>query len=60
MHSLTELKQYFELHDIYVDEFNGMFLYTSHGKWGMAGDEFRLNGKELSRKQIKTMIEEEK
>ena len=57
MHSLTELKHYFETHNLFIDEFTGMFLYTSHGKWGMASDEFRLNGKEISRKEIKQLIE---
>lgn len=58
MHSLTELKHYFETNKIIINNFNGMFLYTSHGKWGMASDEFRLNGKQISRKEIKQLIEQ--
>lgn len=60
MHNLTALKEFFIKNSIKIDSFNGMFLVTRHGKWGMAGGEFRLNGIEISRKSIKKLVEEVK
>jgi hypothetical protein len=53
MHSLTALKKLFEENSIEVLSFNGMFLNTQHGKWSMARDEYQLDGKIISRKDIK-------
>jgi len=55
MHSLTELKELFETVGIEIVSFNGMFLYTAHGKWGMFRDEYYLNGQMITRKHIKEL-----
>ena len=55
MHSLTQLKAFFESTGIEVISFNGMFMQTSHGRWGMASDEYYLDGNLISRKEIKQL-----
>ena len=57
MHSLNELKALIE-RSFGVLAFNGMFLVTVHGQWGMAGDEYYLNNRMITRKEIKKMFGE--
>lgn len=55
MHSLTDLKKFLEQkYEIY--NFNGMFLVTEHGNWGMYLDEYYLNDNIIPRDEIKQLI----
>lgn len=54
MNNLTDLKNFLS-EFCEISAFNGMFLHTHHGKWGMANDEYYLDGKVVSRKEIKLM-----
>lgn len=56
MYNLTTLKAFFESQGVEIISFNGMFLHTKHGRWGMAADEYYLDGKKISRKEIKKMV----
>jgi hypothetical protein len=55
MYSLTCLKDAFQS-TFKVFSFNGMFMTTIHGEWGMAGNEYYLNRQMISRKEIKSML----
>ena len=55
MHSLTELKKLLE-QKFEIIKFDGMYLYTIHGKWSMTLDEYRLNGFVISREDIKKLL----
>lgn len=57
MHSLTELKDFFQSQGVEVLSFNGMFMETKHGCWGMAADEYYLDSKLITRKEIKKLVE---
>lgn len=56
MYNLTTLKVFFESQGVEVLSFNGMFMYTKHGRWGMAADEYYLDSKLITRKEIKNLI----
>jgi len=57
MNSLTELRDLILKSSTFrVFGFNGMFMTTIHGEWGMAGDEYRLNRKVISRKEVKSLL----
>jgi hypothetical protein len=58
MYSLTCLKDAFQSNpsNFKVFSFNGMFMTTIHGEWGMAGNEYYLNRQMISRKEIKAML----
>jgi len=55
VHSLTDLKKFLE-QQFEIYEFNGMFLVTKHGNWGMYLDEYYLNNNLISRNDIKNLI----
>ena len=56
MHSLTCLKNLFESNSVEVKAFNGMFMLTEHGRWGMAGGEYYIDSKMISKSDIKKLI----
>lgn len=57
MYSLTCLKDAFQSSSNFkVFGFNGMFMTTIHGEWGMAGNEYYLNRQKISRKEIKAIL----
>lgn len=55
MQNLTDLKKLLE-QKFEVKQFNGMFLHTEHGVWGMAMNEYYLNHKLITREEIKKML----
>jgi hypothetical protein len=55
MQNLTELKKLLE-QKFEVTKFNGMFLHTKHGIWGMAMNEYYLNHKPIMREEIKKLL----
>jgi hypothetical protein len=55
LHSISELKKFLE-QKFEIHKFNGMYLVTEHGKWGMYLDEYYLNGIQISREEIKQLI----
>lgn len=56
MYNLTTLKAFFESQGVEILSFDGMFMHTSHGRWGMAQDEYYLDSKLISRKDIKKLV----
>jgi hypothetical protein len=58
MNSLTELRDAFVKVGVEIKSFNGMFLFTEHGKWGMALGDYYLDGKIVPKKELKKMIGE--
>lgn len=60
MNSLTDLKEAFLRVGIKVESFNGMFMETEHGRWGMAMGQYYLNGNQVSKKELKKLIGEVK
>ena len=58
MHSITELKKYFQEQNVKIIlEQPGAFLTTKHGRWGLAGDEYYLDHVLIERKNLKNLIE---
>lgn len=57
MNTLTELRDIvLASSNFKVFGFNGMFMTTIHGEWGMAANEYYLNRQVISRKEIKSML----
>lgn len=52
MHSLTELKKFFEDKGIPVGTFNGWLLKVKRDKWTMQNDEYYCNNTLVKRKEI--------
>jgi hypothetical protein len=55
MQNLTDLKKLLE-QKFEIIYFNGMWLHTIHGKWGMAMNEYYLNHTLITRQQIKNLL----
>jgi hypothetical protein len=52
MHSLSELKSFFEQNNVKVKEFSGWYLIVKKDKWTMLDDEYYVNGDLIKRKEI--------